>query len=45
MILLSILWPGYYTSRVSDDGWGIGVDGLDLVLTIQPTSQDLPYSA
>ena len=36
-----LLWPGYYTSRVSDDGQGIGVDGLDLVLTIQLTPQDL----
>ena len=39
-----LIWPGYYTSGVSDDGKVVGVDGLDLVLTIQLTSQDLPYS-
>ena len=32
-----LLWPGYYTIRVSDDGQGIGVAGLDLLLTIQLT--------
>ena len=32
---------GQIISRVSDDGQGIGVDGLDLVLTIQLTPQDL----
>ena len=35
------LWPGYYTNWISDDGQGIFVDVLDLVLTIQLTSQDL----
>ena len=38
------LWPGYYNSRVSDDGQGIGADGLYFVLTIQPTSEDLLFS-
>ena len=29
---------------VSDDRQGIGIEGSDLVLTIQLTFQDLPYS-
>ena len=36
---------GYYTSRVSYNGQGVGVDGSDLVQTIQLTSQTyLPYA-
>ena len=41
--LYVLIWPGYYTSRVSDDEQGIDVDGSDLVLTIQLTSQDLIF--
>jgi len=37
-------WPGYFTSRISDDWQGICVDGLDFVLSIQLTFQDLPSS-
>ena len=33
-----------YTSCVCDDGQGIGVNGSDLILNIQLTSQDLTYS-
>lgn len=36
-----LLWPGYYTSEISDDWYGTVVDGLDLVLPIQLTVQDL----
>ena len=39
-----LLWWSYYTSRVSNDKQGVSVDGLDLVITIQLTSQDSPYS-
>ncbi|KAL4009395.1 hypothetical protein ACER0C_003247 [Sarotherodon galilaeus] len=38
-----LLWPAYYSSRVPDHGQGVGVDGPDLVLTVQLTPQDLPY--
>ena len=39
-----LLWYVYYTNRVSDDGLDIGVDGSNLFLIIQLTSQDLSYS-
>ena len=39
-----LLWSGLYTSRVPDDRKGIDVDSLGLVLTIQLTSQEPPYS-
>lgn len=43
--LYLLLWPGYYTSKVSDQQQGIGIEVSDLVLTIQLTFQDLLYSA
>lgn len=39
-----LLCPGYYTGRVSVDGESRDVDGSDLVLTIQLSSLELPYS-
>lgn len=39
-----VLWPTDYHSRVSDGRQGAGVDCPDLVLPIQLTPQDLPYS-
>lgn len=42
--LCLLLWLAYHTSGISDDWQGVHVDGLDLVLSVQPTFQDPPYS-
>lgn len=39
-----LLWLAYYPTRVTDDRQGIGVDCLDVVLPIQLTPKNLPYS-
>jgi len=39
-----LLWPGHSASMVYDDWQGVLVDGLDFVLLIQLTLQELPYS-
>lgn len=40
--LYSLLWSSYYPSRVLDQQQGVGVDSLDLVLSIQLTPQPDP---
>ena len=42
--LYLLLGPAYNASGVSDDRQGVGVDSSDLVLPIQLTLQDMPYS-
>ena len=39
-----LLCPAHYAGRVSEDRWGVCVDGLDLVLPIELTFQDLSHS-